>query len=263
MTDPYDMLAAIYDDFMEPPALTVPLTRHIISEINERLGEGAAQSEAGVTPLTVADLGCGTGRILPELARSGFEIIAVDRSARMLQHAMMRLDDEVPDYDKVLFVLQDLSQLDLGGGVDAMLCLLDTVNHLSGPNQVKAFFRACFLELREGGILIFDVLRLSYMEEELGEQVYYDVDDEHALLWSNAFDPEAQVNTASMTYFYLYDDESYTREDTVVQERYYPPDQLRRWLLETGFSAVEVDGLLTETADHESSSRRHFLLAIK
>lgn len=250
--DPYDVLASVYDSFMDNSDETIESTAVLIAEVKDRYVSGPRP--------VAADLGCGTGRILPVLAKTGFEILAIDRSERMLQASMMRMADEGANDAKVLYIQQDLTTLDLGGSIDAMFCLLDTVNHLTDPADAGLFFRSCFSELKDGGVLVFDALRLRYMMEELGQEIYYDVDQEHALLWANNFDPDAQLNTASLTYFYEYAQDSYRREDAVVAERYYSPEQLTQWLKEAGFTLIEID---TIPLGREAEDRRHLFIAQK
>ena len=229
----YDILAEIYDEFMGDPAETQASVQQLLRELETR---GIELADA-----TVADLGCGTGRILPDLLATGRRVLAVDRSAGMLQQAMDKLEDLDIASDRVLFVQQDLRDLDLGGGLSALVCLLDTVNHMTEPDDVRRFFQACSRELGEGGVFIFDVLRAEYMQEQFGEEIYYDVGADYALLWSNDYDAASGLNRAQLTYFVETEDGLYRREDGEVAERFHPEEKLTRWLYDAGFTTVEVD----------------------
>lgn len=61
---------------------------------------------AALSPATVLDAGCGTGRVALELARRGVTVVGVDRDPTMLD-AARRKAPELP------WMEQDLSRLDL------------------------------------------------------------------------------------------------------------------------------------------------------
>ena len=61
------------------------------------------------------DLACGTGSLSLELARLGYDVIAVDGSEDMLSQAMEKNDGSYP----ILFLCQQMEDLDLYGTIDA------------------------------------------------------------------------------------------------------------------------------------------------
>ena len=73
------------------------------------------------------DLCCGTGTLTCEMARRGYEMIAVDASVDMLMQAQEKSAglDPAP-----LFLCQEASALDLYGTVDAAYCSLDGMNYI-------------------------------------------------------------------------------------------------------------------------------------
>lgn len=73
------------------------------------------------------DLCCGTGTLTWELARRGYEMIAVDQSPDMLMEAQSKA---VSDVTPPLFICQEAGELDLYGTVDAAVCSLDGMNYI-------------------------------------------------------------------------------------------------------------------------------------
>ena len=69
---------------------------------------GEADFVAALSPTTVLDAGCGTGRVAVELARRGVTVVGVDRDPTMLGTARRKAPE-------LTWVEQDLSGLDLNG----------------------------------------------------------------------------------------------------------------------------------------------------
>ena len=67
---------------------------------------GEADFVAALSPATILDAGCGTGRVALELARRGVTVVGVDRDPSMLATARRKAPD-------LPWVEQDLSRLDL------------------------------------------------------------------------------------------------------------------------------------------------------
>lgn len=119
----YDRWAEVYDDEDNPLVL---------------LEEKHLGSLAGdVAGLTVADIGCGTGRHALRLAAAGARVTAVDFSVAMLQRARAK-----PGAEGITFVSHDLAKafpLD-GAAFDRVFCCL-VLDHITELNKF-------FLELR-------------------------------------------------------------------------------------------------------------------
>ena len=89
----------------------------------------------GKNPDMVADLACGTGNLTLPLAKRGYDMIGVDKSADMLSIAREKCGS--PD---VLFLNQDMTKLDLYGTADAFLCMIDGINYVLSPHSLLNMF---------------------------------------------------------------------------------------------------------------------------
>jgi SAM-dependent methyltransferase len=104
----------------------------------------------------VVELGAGTGRIAVPLAREGHEVVAVDRSAPMLDVLRRRAVAAGVD-GHVTTVVGDLRALPELPRTDRVLAPFRVLLHLADDDERVAFFRAVHDLLVPGGLLVFDV----------------------------------------------------------------------------------------------------------
>ena len=95
------------------------------------------------------DLACGTGSLSIELARLGYDVVGTDASQQMLSEAMLkkeialygenfeREEPSDPGIAKLLFLCQPMQELDMYGTLDAAVCALDSLNHVTDPQVVQ------------------------------------------------------------------------------------------------------------------------------
>ncbi len=107
--------------------------------------------------MQVLELGCGTGRLLLPLARTGHLIMGLDRSQSMIRIAEAKIDAERSSVrERAKIVEGDMSSFNLGRQFDLILIPFNTLMHLS-PNQMRACFGCVFDHLRPDGRLLIDV----------------------------------------------------------------------------------------------------------
>jgi SAM-dependent methyltransferase len=105
---------------------------------------------------SVLDLGCGTGGHAIPLARRGYAVVGVDRSAAMLARARTKAsgwDGPAPP----TFRAGDLRALDLGRKFDVALMPFAVLGYLGSNADLLAALRATRRHLRAGGLFICDV----------------------------------------------------------------------------------------------------------
>ena len=184
------------------------------------------------------DLACGTGSLSIELSKLGYDVIGVDNSAEMLSVAMEKKYDSQED---VLFLCQDMTELDLFGTVDTSVCALDSINHITNPQKVQKIFEGVSLFTAPEGLFIFDVNTPFKHEKILGNNTFvYDCKSVYCV-WQNEYEPETQIVNISLDFF-EYDEENdcYTRSSEHFSERSYEPAWLEELLKKTGFDLLAV-----------------------
>lgn len=184
------------------------------------------------------DLACGTGSLSLAFAEKGYDVIGVDASPEMLSVAMEKKLEQGRD---VLFLCQDMCDLDLYGTVDVTVCALDSLNHLPCPEQVQAAFRSVSLFTAPGGLFLFDVNSPYKQRQVLGNNTFvYDLDEVYCV-WQNSYD-EGEDSVHLSLDFFQYDEEEdcYRRQSEDFWERTYEPQWLRQQLERSGFELLAL-----------------------
>ncbi len=142
------------------------------------------------------DLCCGTGSLSRVMSERGYELISVDASEEMLMEAREKCASlSVPP----LFLLQDVTELDLYGTVDAAYSSLEGINYLS-PDDTAALFGRLKYFIRPGGLLMFDLRSPEYLAG-LDGNTFVDEDDDLLCLWRADYEPELQALIYGMDIF--------------------------------------------------------------
>ena len=189
-------------------------------------------------PGLVLDLACGTGSLTLELAAMGYEMIGVDASAEMLSEAMRKTDERGKP---VLYLCQDMAQLDLYGTVGAVICALDSINHITDLQTLKKVFQRVSLFTEPGGVFLFDVNTPYKHREVLADNAYIYEFDSLYCGWQNSYDP-ADGSVHIRLDFFERGSRGWQREQEEFSERAYTAAELDKLLSETGFEILSVYG---------------------
>ena len=106
-------------------------------------------------PGRLLELACGTGRHAVELHRRGYEILATDYSAAVLEVARSRAAAASATIE---FERQDMRALDLDGRrFDAVVCLFDALGYVRTNEAVVGTMRGVRDLLKPSGLFVFEV----------------------------------------------------------------------------------------------------------
>lgn len=189
-------------------------------------------------PELLLDMACGTGSFSVEFKRQGIDVIGVDLSVDMLMHARQKALQQGLD---ILFINQRASELDLYGTVDAAICCLDSLNHITDYEELCESFRRIALFLESQRLFIFDVNTVYKHRDILsGKTFVYDVDDVYCVWQNSECDDDLQVDI-NLDFFYKQEGK-YTRLSESFTERAYTNAQLKSALANAGFEIVAVFG---------------------
>jgi SAM-dependent methyltransferase len=209
----------------------------------------------GVTGGTLLDLACGTGRLLIEMAAFGFDVIGVDASAEMLCTAQSKPQIQVLN---PLLLCQQMQALDLYDTVDAVVCALDSINHLTDPRDVKAAFQRVSLFLNPGGVFIFDVNTVYKHRNVLANNTFVYELDELYCVWQNRLDEKTDTVEITLDFFEE-DDGAYYRSTETIAERAYPLEELKTWLEEAGLTVTGIYEELSQSPVQNDTQRAVFV----
>lgn len=110
---------------------------------------GEADYVCSLSPRSVLDAGCGTGRVARELTRRGIEVVGVDSDASMLATARR----QSPGGAHCTWVEADLTALDLGRVFDVVV-LAGNVPLFTPPGTEAALVAGCARHVAAGGALV-------------------------------------------------------------------------------------------------------------
>jgi len=213
-------------------------------------------SAGGINGGTLLDLACGTGGMLCEMAAAGFDVIGVDASAEMLCAAQNK--PAVQAYQPLL-LCQTMQALDLYDTVDAVICALDSINHLTDPQDVKATFKRVSLFLNPGGIFVFDVNTVYKHRNILANNTFvYDMEGLYCV-WQNRLDEKTDTVEITLDFFEE-EDGAYYRSTETFAERAYPLEDLKVWLEEAGLTVTGLYEEFTQSPPQQDTQRAVFVL---
>ena len=119
------------------------------------------------------------------------------------------------------------------------VCTLDSINHLTSPQDVQRTFDRVSLFLNPGGYFIFDANTIYKHREVLGNNTFvYDTRNVYCV-WQNTFSPSQNRVTISLDFFHR-DGNAYYRSQESFSERAYAREELEEMLKKAGLEAVEV-----------------------
>lgn len=187
-------------------------------------------------PDTLLDLACGSGSLSLEFAKRGVDMIGVDASAEML---IMAREKAAALDSGLLFLQQDMRELDLYGTVDGAVCTLDSINHLCETQDVAEVFRRLSLFVGPRGLFIFDVNTAYKHKNVLSDNAFVFEKDDFVCTWQNHF-MERRCEVDMQLDFFVNNGDSYDRLTDYVRERAYSERTLRRLLQDASFEVVAV-----------------------
>ena len=187
---------------------------------------------------TILDLACGTGNMTFLLARRGYEMIGVDFSPEMLAVAAEK--DPGEDAVPPIFLCQSMDRLDLYGTVDACICLLDSINHITQRAVLMESLHRIWLFLEPGGLFVFDVHTPEHLAS-LDGGLFLDETEDAYCVWRTEFDRRRRICTYAMDVFQREGD-VWLRDSEVHEEYAYTSGELSKLLVQAGFEDIRLYG---------------------
>ena len=146
----------------------------------------------------VLDLACGTGTLTELMHQKGYDMIGVDISGDMLNAAMEKRDKSGSD---ILYLNQDMRELDLFSTVGTIYCLCDSINYLLSDEDIGKVFALCENFLYPGGLFIFDFNTVFKYESIIGDRTIAENREDVSFIWENYYYPEEHINEYDLTVF--------------------------------------------------------------
>lgn len=193
------------------------------------------------------DLACGTGSMSEEAEKLGYDVIGVDCSEEMLFEAVNKKYEKALD---IQYVKQDMRKLDLYGGVDITICILDSLNHLSGFEDVKKVFERVFMFTNEGGLFIFDMNTPYKHRNVLADNAFIFETDDVFVTWENEFS-EKDCRVDITLNFFEKTHNNYKRYTENFSELAYEKEAIIKACEEVGFKLMETIPKYEQESDEQ------------
>ena len=204
-------------------------------------------------PKLVCDLACGTGTICSILDGRGYDMIGIDGSEDMLCVASQKTLGK-----NVLYINSDITDFELYGTVDAMLCMLDSINYLTDDGDLDKLFALVKNYLNKGGLFVFDINTPYKYSKILADNVYAYEKDNIFYIWENDFDGE--YCDFYLNFFVKQNDGKYKRISEVHTQKMYTIDCISDKILSAGLTLLAVFDDLSLKMPENNSQRVIFVV---
>ncbi len=239
----YDAFASFYNKYWTAGTPEIMLDG-VLAMVKDKIGERA----------DILDVCCGTGNICGELHALGHNVMGLDGSSKMIEHAK----ENAP---QVEFLVADARTFTMDKQFDLITCLFDSVNHIHSEKDLANVFKNCNKYLKSGGYLLFDVNSLKAAEDAVDFE-FAEAESDHAIITKTKFNKRKQEITYTITTFLEQPSGLWERSETKIVEKYHKPEMLVDLLKQSGFCEIELaDGF--HTLGVEELEDRIFICAKK
>lgn len=259
----YTDFASVYDIFMDdtPYEEWASYIMDLLEEYGVAKGdlqeaESARQKALAVERNVVVDLGCGTGTLTELLADRGCDMIGIDASQEMLNIALEKRERSGKE---ILYLCQDMRELELYGTAGAVISVCDSLNYLLEEEEMLRVFRLVNNYLYPGGVFLFDFNTVYKYETVIGDSVIAENREDCSFIWENYYDAEGQINEYDLTIFARTDNQDgediFRRFTETHYQRGYTLEEMRGMVEKAGMEFVRAEDADTRGEVREESER--------
>ena len=212
--------------------------------------------EQGIEEGLLLDLACGTGSLSVEFSKMGYEVIATDASPDMLMEARDKAYDEELN---IMFLCQRMEETDLYGTVRAIVCALDSINHLPDVETLNKTFSVLRNFIDDGGIMVFDVNTLYKQREVLGNNTFIYDEDSVFCAWQNRLLKDNKTVNINLDFFRK-NGNTYERYNENFNEIAFTDEEIVNAVEGGGFKVVARYDDLTGDEPTDKSERIYYVV---
>jgi len=234
----YDVIARFYDDIMGDQKGSAQNIRKLIRKNNPKAS-------------SLLELGCGTGSYLSYLSKF-YKVCGIDSSLNMLAIARNKLPN-TPLYNN------DMSSFQFTESFDAIICLTDTINHLTKLNQISDLFSRVHSHLNQNGIFLFDI-NTQYKLDKLSKSppIVHQFDNNYMI--TKVYKKRQNIYEWDLRIFEHIKNNDYKLHQLSLYERSYSLYFIKKMLVKHYKSIKAIDLNKTKVT---SNSERIYFTAIK
>lgn len=254
----YTDFATVYDEFMDNTPyeewaefIAEKLEQYGITK-PERNSEDVLESEKNL----ILDMGCGTGTLTRLLYDKGYDMVGIDLSEDMLRIAMDKRDE---DGAEILYLLQDMRELELYSTVGTVVSVCDSVNYILEEDELLEVFQLVNNYLYPGGIFIFDFNTVYKYRDVIGDATIAENRENCSFIWENYYHEEEEINEYDLTIFVEEEEELFRRFQETHYQRGYTVETMEQLVKKAGMEIVEILDADTHEEVTEESQRVYII----
>ena len=187
----------------------------------------------GIGNDNMLELAAGSGMLTQYFFDDFRNIDALDISTDMLN-----VFAEKYDAPNINLIYYDMVEYANPNTYDLIVILLDSINYVTNPNDLEKLFKNCYNNLKEGGILVFDINSEYKMNEVFGSNCYVYEYEDIFYTWDNFL--EDKLVDMHLNFFVENEDGSYKRIYEYQQERIYESEYIKSLVEKIGFKNVKM-----------------------
>ncbi|MCR5201516.1 MAG: class I SAM-dependent methyltransferase [Lachnospiraceae bacterium] len=237
----YDEFAEVYDELMDN------IEYDKWTDYIEELLKGQ-----GVNGGIILDMACGTGEITIRLAKKGYDMMGLDISENMLLKA--REKD-----GSILYLNQDMRDMELYGTVAGAICICDGMNYLTDRDDFVKVIRNINNYLDPSAPFIFDYKTEYFYENVLGNRTIVEDRDDVTMLWYNEYQKAKGINKYIVTTFRELENGDYRRSDELHEQKTFTLSEIKGIIDEGGMEFVDAYDAFTNKPVTEKTERMYII----
>ncbi|MFO3715871.1 MULTISPECIES: class I SAM-dependent DNA methyltransferase [Anaerococcus] len=179
------------------------------------------------------ELAAGSGMLTNYFFDEFKNIDALDISPDMLNVFAKKYDN-----DNINLIYYDMVEFENPGKYDLIVILLDSINYVTDPKELKKLFANCYKNLKEDGLLVFDINSEYKMTEIFGSNCYVYEYEDIFYTWDNFY--EDDLVDMHLNFFVENEDGSYKRIYEYQQERVYKTSEVKNMVEQAGFKDIKT-----------------------
>lgn len=179
------------------------------------------------------ELAAGSGMLTKYFFDEFENIDALDISPDMLNVFAKKYDN-----DNVNLIYYDMVEFENPDKYDLIVILLDSINYVTDPKDLQKLFDNCYKNLKDEGLLVFDINSEYKMTQVFGSNCYVYEYEDIFYTWDNFY--EDDLVDMHLNFFVENEDGSYDRIYEYQQERIYKTNEVTKMVEQAGFKDIKT-----------------------
>lgn len=162
--------------------------------------------------------------------------------------------------ENILFLCQRMEETDLYGTVRAIVCSLDSINHLSSVNELNKTFSTLKNFIDDGGIMVFDVNTVYKHQKILGNNTFVYNEKNVFCVWQNNLYDDGVTVGINLDFFVKDDKNKYNRFTESFKEIAFTDAEITNAVENAGFKVVKRCAEFSCSAPEEDTQRAYYVI---